>query len=363
MKRILFLISFSCISFLSFGQNQAQECKLGFSYNISPYHHWGFAKPVVTSVHIDSPAAKAGLKINDIIEQINGMPALGLYSGRIAVMLQENRFITLTVSNLEYKNKELTFSKDCSLMDALNEKQMASAFSSYSLENVQNKTFDYPFITKLQECPQINFLDYKTFGFKKNDADNFPNNRIKTILEKKGLIYSTKKPDLYVSTNYLLGDSEQLFMLTISFIDPKYSTEETPYIVWQCSANENVNIPLMLMQYPYPQTLETARFHYVKKKYNYTGIYFDIDDFQKIVYVDHVSPAAQAGIKTGDIILKINDIKMNPKKSSHNPAFSYLFNFKSEPDNFISFDLKRGKQQLNIQVEPIVMEFESLETQ
>lgn len=364
MKRILFLISFFYSSFFSFGQNQAQECTLGFSYNISSHYYWGLAKPVVTSVLIDSPAEKAGLKINDIIEQINGIPTVGHYSGNISVMLQENRFINLTISNLGYKNKELTFSKDCSLMDAISEKQMASNFSSYSLGNIQEKIFTYPFKTAVQECTQINYLDYKTFGFTKNDPDNFPNNQIKTILEKRGLTYSERRPDLYISTNYLPEDAEQLLMLNISFIDPKYSTEETPYIVWQCRADDKVNIPLMLMQYPYTQTFENVQFRQIKKKYNYTGINYDINDFRKIIYVDPVSPAAQAGIKTGDIILKINDIKMieNPKKSNYNNVFSYLFNFEPYPTGPISFDLKRGKQQLNIQVEPIDMEFDSFET-
>ncbi len=364
MKHIIFLISFFCISLFSFGQNQAQECNLGFSYNISSHYYWGFSKPVVTSVHIDSPAEKAGLKINDIIERINGIPTIGHYSGNISVMLQENRFINLTISNLEHKNKELTFSKDCSLMDAVNEKQMASNFSSYSLGNIQEKILTYPFKTAVQECPQIDYLNYKTFGFEKNNPDDFPNNQIKTILEKRGLTYSERRPDLYVSTNYLSEGAEQLFMLAINFIDPKYSTEETPYIVWQCRADDKVNIPLMLMQYPYPQTFENVQFRQIKKRYNYTGINYDINDFRKIVYVDPVSPAAQAGIKTGDVILKINNIKMieNPKKSNYNDVFFYLFNLEPDSTNPVSFDLKRGKQQLNIQVEPIIMEFDSFET-
>ncbi len=419
---------------------------------------------------MDSPAAKAGLKMNDIIERIGGIPVEGHYSESILAMLQEEKFIKLTVSNIGYKNKEITFSKDCDLLDAINEKQMISAFSFYSLEDVQERTFACPFKTTVKQNQEINFLNYKTFGFEKDSprTDNYLNNLIKTVLEKKGFIYSAVKPDLYISIvysyrkneDYILSDNkeklplewrynintkmfdklpiyynplihernaEQFLTFTIRFTDPKYLAEKEPLTVWECTANESlagaypikiyadVNIPLMLMQYPYPQTFEKARFHYFKKKYNYTGINYDMDNFQKIIYVDPVSPASQAGIEAGDMIQKINEIKTvgSPQKLSSNyrrfidqtmsfrdektkytdingydkcmfwdvfsypkveeeikkpeysSVFSYLFNF--EPyinmlsTNIISFDLKREKQQLNIQVEPIIMEFDLFE--
>ena len=140
-----------------------------------------------------------------------------------------------------------------------------------------------------------------------------------------------------------------------------------------------------------------------------------MNNLQKIIYVDPVSPAAQAGIETGDIIQKINDIKMvgNPQKLSANyrlfinktmlfrdektkyadingydecmlwnvfsypkieealkkpeysATFSYLFNFRPYvnilSNNNVSFNLKRGKQLLDIQVEPILTECELFE--
>ena len=420
MKRILFLIAFFCSSFLSFSQNQAHLCQLGFNYNISYQYYWGFGKPVITSVHIDSPAGKAGLKINDIIERIGGIPTEGHYSEVIFSMLQEDKFIKLTVSNLGYKNKELTFSKDCDLMDAINEKQMISAFSFYGLEDVRERAFSCPFETTVKQNFQINYLNYKSFCLEKNalqnDSNNYLNEQIKMILEKRGLTHKTEKPDLYISTTYSYRKNEdyapsgnkeelaqewrynvntrmfdklpiyynplipeknieQFLTLTINFIDPKYSTEEEPYVVWQCTTNESlansypinnyadIHIPLMLMQYPYPQTFENARFHYFKKKFNYTGINYDVNNFRKIVYVDPVSPASQAGIETDDIILKINGIKMinNLPKPEYNAVFSYLFNFEPYPTNIISFNLKRGKRQLYVQVEPIIMESDLFE--
>jgi membrane-associated protease RseP (regulator of RpoE activity) len=373
MKRILFLISFFCISSLSFGQQPASVCELGFSYTISRQNNWGFSKPVVTSVHIGSPAEKAGLKINDIIERIDGQPSDRYYSDAIFALLHEERYIKLIVSNLGYRNKELIFSKDCDLMDAVSEKQMASDLAPYSLGNVEEKVFIRNFKTTVTQSPQINFLNYKTFGFKENahqnNSDKFLNNRIKMVLEKRGLIYSAKNPNLFISTNVLsYKEGEEFVRITISFIDPRYSTEEEPYIIWQCTAKDYEIIPdsdisLMLMQYPFPQTFDEARFRHFKKKYNYTGIIYDMNNFRKIFYVDPVSPASLAGVETGDVILKINNIKMveNFKRQGYNKVFSYLFDFKPYQINFISFKLKRGKKQFNIQVEPITMEYEQFE--
>ena len=461
-----------CISTLSFGQNLAHVCRLGFDYEISGRYYWGLGKPIVSSIHLNSPAEKAGLKINDIIERINGVPTENYYSDAIFAMLQEEKFIKLVVSNLAYKNKEITFSKDCDLMDAINEKQMLSAFSFYSLEDVQERGFVCPFKTTAKQCAEVSFLNYKTFCFSSNlpqgKTDNYLNEQIKAILEKKGLTYNTIRPDLYVEAIYTYRKNEdyaptenkenlpsewrynvktqifeklpiyynplihernveQYLTLTIRFIDPKYSTEKEPYAVWECTANESlantysirnyadIHIPLMLMQYPYPQTFEKARFRYFKKKYNYTGINYDMNNFQQIIYVDPVSPASQANIEKGDMIQKINGIKTigDPKKLSssyrlfidktmplrdektkytdingyekcmfwdifsypkieeeirkpeYNSAFSYLFNF--EPyinmlsTNIISFELKRGKQKFTVEIEPIIMEFNSFE--
>ena len=352
----------------SHGQNQALGCGLGFDYEISYQNSWGMYRPVVKSVHIGSPAEKAGLKVNDIIEQINGLSTRNKYSEIIFAMFHEEKFLRLTVNNLAYRNKEIAFSKHCSLLDAVNEEQMASMFSSHSLGNVQEKFFSRPFKTTVKQSPEINFLQYKTFRFlDENDSiffhgktDTAINELIKKELESRGLIYTTGKPDLYISALY------SYYILNIRFVDPKHSTRKEPAVIWQCVANEpfsaesaELSIPLMLMQYPRPLSFEEARFRSLKKKFNYTGIYYDMNDFRRIVHVDPVSPAAKAGIQTGDEIRKINGIKMTGNPQEFSSALSYLFHF--EPAHIISFDLKRGKKQLNLEVSPIVIESSSFE--
>jgi len=368
MKRILFFLSFFCFAMLSYGQNLALGCGLGFDYEISYQSYWGMYRPVVKSVHVGSPAEKAGLRVNDIIEQINDLSTRNKYSEEIFAMLHEEKFLRLAVNNLAYRNKEIAFSKHCSLLDAVSEEQMASKFSSHSLGNIQEKSFSRPFKTTVKQSPAINFLQYKTFRFlDTNDSISFHGKtdiaiyeQIKKELESRGLVYTTGNPDLYISAVY------SYYILNIRFVDPYLSTRKDPAVIWQCVVNElfssesaKLNIPLMLLQYPYTKSFEEARFRSLKKKFNYTGIYYDMNDFRKIIHVDLVSPAARAGIQTGDEIRKINGIIMTGNSQEFNPALSYLFHF--EPAYVISLDLKRGKKQLTLEVEPIVIEFNSFE--
>ena len=59
-----------CLS--SFAQNAAITCNLGFRFEISNNPNWGENEPVVVEVTPGSPAARAGLKLNDIILEVNG---------------------------------------------------------------------------------------------------------------------------------------------------------------------------------------------------------------------------------------------------------------------------------------------------
>ena len=472
MKRIIFLSFCLVLSLFSFAQNQAQICKLGFTSEMSNRYYWGLSKPVVTSVSANSPAAKAGLKVNDIIERIAGQETAGLSADQVFAMLQEDKFIKLTISNLKYRNKEITFSKDCKLAGAINEEDLATSFSFYSLEDSQERGFTCPFKTTVKQCPEVNYMNYKTFSLApdtwgpiEGKAHDSLNEQLIKGLEGMGLTYKKENPDLYISASYIFrnnyeyepnGSRDKLpyewrynlhtgkfdllpiyynplihvrniqsyVTVNVRFFDRKYSTEKEPFIVWECSATDalaepypineyaTINIPLMLMQYPFPQTFETARFRYLRQKFNYTGINYDAENFKKVFHVDPVSPSAQAGIQAGDVIQKINDLKTEgdarklsssyrafidktmpfrdektrytdingysrcmywnvfdyPKVeqeirgSKSKAVFSYLFNFEPYVNmlsvNFVLFEIKRGKETLNIQVDPIITEIE-----
>ncbi|MFR9165877.1 MAG: hypothetical protein ACLVKO_06560 [Dysgonomonas sp.] len=53
----------------------------------------------------------------------------------------------------------------------------------------------------------------------------------------------------------------------------------------------------------------------VSKKYNYTGICYNIDDFKTITDVAVNSPAYKAGIRGGMVVNKIDDKKFNSSKN------------------------------------------------
>ncbi len=478
MKKIVCFLLLSYFICSINAQNQAQICRLGFNTEMSNRYCWGIGKPIVVSVTAGSPAEKAGLKINDIIERISGIETIGRTSENIFALLHEERFIKLTVSNISYKNKEITFSKDCIPSDVISENQMVSAFPFYSLEDIQERTFACPFKTSIQECSEFDFLNYKTFGFAKDGSYGSSqgkesavlNGFISKALEERGLKYRADNPDFVITTFYKLDDNARNYSpsenqdklpqewrydinkkkfvklpvyynalihernvryygeLKIQFVD-KRSTDKKTYVIWECEARDafaenynlknyaEINIPLMLMQYPYSQTEREGRYRYLKKCYNYTGVNYDMNNFKRIAYIDPVSPAAQAGLKEGDEILFINGLKAEAKSSELSSAyrnfieitmpfrdektkytdangydkcmewdvfsypkveteirkpknkavFSYLFNFKPYINmlstNIVFFEIKRGKETLAFKVEPIVVSMESFENE
>jgi hypothetical protein len=131
-------------------------------------------------------------------------------------------------------------------------------------------------------------------------------------------------------------------MIRLPFLSPNTIETEAPYIlklgfrmedkklqkgriIWECEANEFMNesyslenfafihIPLMCMQYPYMKYGRNVQFRLSKKKYNYTGIHYNIDKIAEIASVDPHSPAAKAGLLPYDQIDAIADRRMGGK--------------------------------------------------
>ena len=468
MKRIFLLLAFIGICSYAFSQQYNDfVCRLGFTFEMSQQNSWGQNKPIVLSVQPLSPADAAGLKVNDIIEAINDAPTEGQMFQIITEWIQNasSEQTKLTVSNLQYRNKELTIHKDCKLVNAINEKDLANSYSFYSLENIQERSFECPFKTTANT--EANLINYHTFTFmaideKNQTLENIINEEIKRSLELKGLKYtSDTDADIIVHTYYSYNNnlnyagiinvdkypvacrynvhtssmenlpiyyhplinqkqSPYLLNLGIRLIDKKRSANENLYIVWECEANEMLredyrleayskfHVPLMLMQYPYPQTTNVARFRLNQMKYNYTGLSYNINQLVEIIDVDRFSPAYQASIQPGDEVEKICGIKViknsksasssykqfiyktmsfrDPqtiytdangftqcmywdkfkyaqiaeefKKAEFETMYSYLFYF--EPyinlsgTNILTFDIKRGKQKMSVKVTPSI---------
>ena len=155
-------------------------------------------------------------------------------------------------------------------------------------------------------------------------ADKFPvvcRYNVQTKLMEKLPIYY----------NPLIHTNQAKFFLKlgIRMADNKKSNKPT---IWECEADEllqsnfplanyaEFHVPLMLMQYPYIKSKETANYYYGRFKYNYTGIHYNMNNLKEISEVTPSSPAAIAGIQAGDIVERINGIKFisNTKSADSN---------------------------------------------
>lgn len=467
MKR---LITYIVLSF-TFLQINAQSvpviCRAGFAFEISNNPNWGSGEPVVINITPGSPAERAGLKLNDIILEVNDKGTyLKPHHTIKEWMLDNNKsYIDISIRNLETDFKTIRIDKDCKSRFGIDESKLASVFAFYSLEDVQNRSFHIPM--KITTNPEAVFSDYNTFDFAPVD-ENTPDidSRISAIFErmltKRGLKRDTEDPDLIIQTFYSYQnnpeyqpeslveskesvynwrfdiESDRMIKLPLfspvelvendnvpyflefgyRFYDRKHISPDNMVMVWECEIKELVksnyglesyletNLPLILLKYPYPGNLNLATYELNFLKYNYTGISYDIDDIAKVAYVDPGSPAAEAGIKTGDYIRSIQGVKLsnnlkeltnsyrmfisetmdlrNPQtrytdtngydkcmfwevgeyntvyktlnRRNYRTAFIYLFNFNQYIDwntpRKLSVEIERGDKKIHFEVEP-----------
>jgi hypothetical protein len=357
------------------GQN-ATICRLGFTYDISASANWGKGKPIITDVFPYSPAEQAGLKVNDLIEAIEGVAIEDIQSEDLPKLLNpaEKSEVWLTVGNLTGLARQVNVNKECKRTDAITEDRLATAFAMYSLETTSERFFVCPFVTATADT--VNYALYKTFAFAPVDENNRELEKIiNASIEKeflgKGLAYAAADPDMLVETFYYykknpnytkatravanrqpsfrydfsLGrmekfpflayataetDAEYLLQLGIRLVDKRYKPGR---LLWECEANEMMNapfrlenyaqthIPLMCMQYPYAKYKQNVRFMVSQKTYNYTGISYDINRLEQIMDVDEGSPAHQAGLRRGDVVEKIDNLNMNRTAEEYTAAY------------------------------------------
>ncbi len=348
----------------SYSYNNEITCNLGFIFEISEDKSWGYQEPVIVEITAGSPAERAGLKLNDIILSVNQN---GTYLKSYQTVLswfdlQESQ-ITLAIRNFEHSFKEVTFAKDCRSSNAISEAQLAPVFAFYSLEDVQNRRFLMPVKTITNE--NALFHNYRTFGFAVSDDttkefDERINAIFKRALTDKGLEYSPDDPDFIIQTYYnfqsnplykensstygsyqavwrydtrnnrfvklpLYNPSEGVRVDDIAyelqfgfrFYDRRFMNPGEMTLIWDSETNERLesfysltdylemNLPLILMKFPYVGNRTFATFQVKYLKYNYTGINFDMNDLKTVVSVDLSSPAALAGIRSGDMVLNI----------------------------------------------------------
>lgn len=359
------LLLFVFLSAGLYAQNP-MVCRIGFAYEISQAPNWGKGKPVITEVFPYSSAEQMGLKVNDIIESIDGLSVSDINAGDIPGLLNPagKNEVLLSVSNLGYTQKDVSVRKECKRRDAITEDQLASAFSMYSLETTGERLFVCPFKTTVT-TDSVDFALFKTFAFTEIEETNRKveeviNVAIEKALVQKGLTVSDD-PDMVVQTFYFFNknpnymgknkilvnreptyrynyttmqmekypflghlsaeaEAEYLLQYGFRFVDQKYKKGR---VIWECEANELLesafrlenyavlHTPLMCAQFPYVKYSRNVQFSVAKKTYNYTGISYDINRMELVSDVDRSSVAFAAGVRPRDVIEKIDNQPMN----------------------------------------------------
>lgn len=364
MRRILPAFIILLISIAVFSQNDQTTCNLGFSFKISNNPNWGNNEPIVTEVVPGSPAEKAGLKVNDIILEVNGNGTYLKPSHTIMSWFMEKPSdMSISIRNFEASFKPMHIVKDCRPRNGLSEAQLAPVFSFYSLEDVQDRKFIIPVKTAIN--PDADFFNYRTYDFAPSDAgsqelDERINSIFVRVLSQLGLKRDSEDPDFIIQTFYSYQnnpmfktnsptrgtysgtwrfDTRNNRMVKIPVFDPtqpvriddvmydlefgyrfydrKFTEPGRSTLVWESEVKEKLsdnyglldylemNLPLILRKFPNSGNLEKATYHVKYLRYHYTGIYYDLNDLKTVVSVDAVSPAARAGIKPGDVVKKV----------------------------------------------------------
>jgi hypothetical protein len=358
------------------------SCRYGFSYEISNDPHWGKNKPVITSVYPHSPAERAGIKPYDIITAVEGVPVTENVLDDIYLFLnpEGKETVELTVKNFADDERKVRIKKECKSTHSISEDQLAAAFAMYAAEYTHERLFSCPFVTTRTK-DEIDFSAFRSFDFSGGSSDlpepaRKMNDLIKKELTNRKLRYDPVNPDLIIQiyysfnknpnykpetpkrTNKKKEDHNYVYryditrdrMVKFPFLPPDAIETEAEYIlklgfrmedntfqkgriIWECEANELMNesfslenfafvhIPLMCMQFPYMKYGRNVQFRLTKKKYNYTGINYNIDNISEIASVDPYSPAARAGILPYDRVDAIADKRMDRTAPQYTAAY------------------------------------------
>lgn len=369
MKKISLLILIFILTVPAFfSQDYNKNCIYGITFEFSKNPSWGYGELVITDIQPNSAAEEAGIKVGDIIMEINGKATYLRDNQTIAKWLFDEigPEVRFTVRNVSTYFKEYTIQRKCINPNSISEYNLSHIYSFYSLEDTNHQTFKLPL--KLDTKADVNYTDYKSYDFSQNIVDNQKfDDSITTILnqelQRRGMVRDTVDPDIiiqpfysyYPNAQYNPSDTNNLTSETwrfdtrkqkmmklpiisfnnqsdntrfpyiaefgITFYDRKYIDSTKMTQIWECSIKDFVsndlslkeyiaiNCPLILKQYPY----NTAKNEYIYDvqtcNYNYTGIYFDSKNLAIIRDVDPESPAYKAGLREGYIIKKINGRK------------------------------------------------------
>lgn len=376
MKKIFLICTvLTLLIFEVRAQAYDKNCFYGITFDVGKNPSWGYGELVITDVEPDSPAEQAGIKIGDIIMEINGKATYLRDNATIADWLFSNNYdpvVTFTIRNMNTYFKEYTLTRRCINANATSEQELSRVFDYYSMEDTNRQIFTLPI--SVDPNTDADFTDYHTYGFDNTLGDKPIDKHIISLLDHnlqaKGLTKDYVDPDIVVGIYYdynanpkftglneLTVDETSLrfdvgnkklvrlplfdvfspnselqsqykLKFGIQFSDRKYIDTLNMVSLWKCEINDNlskpmafeeylrINIPLMLMQFPYSDKKAFSDYEVSVNRYYYTGLYFNMDDYTTIQDVDQDSPAFAAGLRTGYVIRSIDDYKFSHTKES-----------------------------------------------
>lgn len=373
MKKFNLILFFIATFILGISaQANRKYCDSGIIFEISNNPNWGYGEPVIIFVQPHSPADKAGVKVGDIIMEVNNSATYLRNSQTISNWLFDGSEseMKLTIRNVNTYFKEFDVRKDCKTLNSISEFELASVYSFYSIESTNDRSFALPL--RVDPNTDVDFSDYHTFDFINEgnevpEADYYINSQIEKALIERGLTRNTKDPDIIVQSYYSYqpntkydsrsrskstktwrydwetGKMIQLPILSaddpnaeykghyilelgIRFFDKKYISPNKMTQIWDCKTTEylteeyslqdyaRLHAPLMMMQFPYGTAKTIAKYLVSTKTFNYTGMNFDKKDMKTITSVNEDSPAYKAGIRAGDVVERIGNVKFNYTK-------------------------------------------------
>lgn len=322
----------------------------------------------VTDVVTGSLAQLSGLRINDKIIQINEKNVFGIDDPTTLINEYSGQYLNLKINRLDkpFDLRIPLVHRTTNLDEFVTEGELYLQMLLFRDQSTSGYN-DYSIKLSFLSDNEREMFNYKTYDFEYTSADN-------PLLEKKifeelgnqlnnlGMSRSVTNPDLIILLNYYSGTRENyvppqqiistrieksynwfwgpmqvpiteskttsgyttvtyLLTSTLKFLDAnEIKSNKLPPVIWQGTFTEKSGDELLiinecrrifeLLLYQFPQVSIDTPEEFLCPMYFYTGIVYNKDDIRTIYDVVPDSPASEAGMLKGDVIVSIRGDKI-----------------------------------------------------